>query len=566
MNVQAFDRQDFDLFSFDEVKPRFDDMLCREIKDGNGFRELLADYNRLLKWIHECGGRLRLAADREMTTENTEKSLAFTRNVITAMASTDNQLKNRIFELGKEYDPGIPGYAAYRNRLSLQLKLFRQENVELQKQITEATSRFFKGMSAISRSFKGEQLSYSMLSDRLKQSNSADRELIYSLLADADDEMAEVSDGVLDQILELRQQQARHAGYTHCLEYLCHVIGRSDYSLTEVKAMHLSVREKLAPLYAALLDYKAKKDGRTETRPWDMASEFFNWSEEGLMKDKDFHKVVTEILDEVAHQPLNEYYQWMKTEDLLDLDSRMGKRSGAYCMSMYHSGKPFILSNIGHPIDRYTTFFHELGHAWHFGRSRHLGFMEVCYAPMEVNELASQALELICLGKFSKALTGSHEAENKFKMLIYVNTLKTVIYSSLMDEFCHWLYENPGHTHSERSAQWTYLNSLYYPSVNYNIEGKLRNSYRAVGHFYFDSRPLYHIEYGISQLGALQVYQEYQKYPAKALQAYDHALSLGYTATIPEIYRAAGAEFDFSENGIAKTATIAQQAIDSLIH
>ena len=566
MEWKSFNRQDFDLQTFDEVKPLFDELIGREIKNDTEFRNLLADYNRVLKWVYECGARLRLAADREMSAENTEKALAFTRNVLTVMASADNQLKSRIFELGKEHDPAIPGYSAHRNRLALNLKLFRQENVELQKQLSEASSQFFKAMAGLSRSYGGELLSYSMLSDRLKQAKGAERELIYELLAGADDEMAQSADDALDQIIKLRHQQARNASYENTLEYLCHSIGRTDYSLSDVKALHVSVREKLSPLYATLLNYKAEKDGRAETMPWDMASEFFNWTEEGLLTDRDFHEAASEILDEVNHQALKEYYQWMKEEDLLDIDSRLGKRAGAYCMSMHHSGKPFIMSNIGHPVDRYTTFFHELGHAWHFGKSRHIGFVEVSYAPMEVNELASQALELICLAKFSRALTGSADAENKFLMMIYVNTLKTVIYSSLMDEFCHWLYENPEHTHAERAAQWKHLNSLYYPSVNFNIKGKLRNSYRMVGHFYFDSRPLYHIEYGISQLGALQVYQNYRQHPEKALQEYDQALSLGYTQNIPEIYRTAGAEFDFSENGIARTASMAKQAIEALIN
>jgi oligoendopeptidase F len=135
MEWKSFNREDFDLQTFDEVKPLFDELIGREIKNDNEFRNLLADYNRLLKWVYECGARLRLAADREMSAENTEKALAFTRNVLTVMASADNQLKSKIFELGKEHDPAIPGYSAHRNRLALNLKLFRQENVELQKQL-----------------------------------------------------------------------------------------------------------------------------------------------------------------------------------------------------------------------------------------------------------------------------------------------------------------------------------------------------------------------------------------------------------------------------------------------
>ena len=58
--------------------------------------------------------------------------------------------------------------------------------------------------------------------------------------------------------------------------------------------------------------------------------------------------------------------------------------------------------------------------------------------------------------------------------------------------------------------------------------------------------PFYYIEYGMAQLGAIAVWRNYKQNPELAIKNYKNALALGYTKTIPEIYKAAGIKFDFS--------------------
>ncbi len=60
--------------------------------------------------------------------------------------------------------------------------------------------------------------------------------------------------------------------------------------------------------------------------------------------------------------------------------------------------------------------------------------------------------------------------------------------------------------------------------------------------------PFYYIEYGIAQLGAIAVWKKYKENPENALDQFEQALSLGYSVPIPEIYKAAGISFDFSED------------------
>jgi oligoendopeptidase F len=57
--------------------------------------------------------------------------------------------------------------------------------------------------------------------------------------------------------------------------------------------------------------------------------------------------------------------------------------------------------------------------------------------------------------------------------------------------------------------------------------------------------PLYYIEYGIAQLGALQVWANSHRDKAQALRAYRRALAIGGARPLPELFRAAECRFEF---------------------
>ena len=64
--------------------------------------------------------------------------------------------------------------------------------------------------------------------------------------------------------------------------------------------------------------------------------------------------------------------------------------------------------------------------------------------------------------------------------------------------------------------------------------------------------PFYYIEYGLAQLGALQVWLNARRDHTSALAAYRRALALGGTVTLPEMYRAAGVDLVFDRGRVAE--------------
>ncbi len=77
--------------------------------------------------------------------------------------------------------------------------------------------------------------------------------------------------------------------------------------------------------------------------------------------------------------------------------------------------------------------------------------------------------------------------------------------------------------------------------------------------------PFYYIEYGIAQLGAIGLWKQYKDNSKKALKNYKKMLQLGNSNTIPELYKAAGLEFDFSSSHIEGLCDFVKKELDKIL-
>jgi oligoendopeptidase F len=76
--------------------------------------------------------------------------------------------------------------------------------------------------------------------------------------------------------------------------------------------------------------------------------------------------------------------------------------------------------------------------------------------------------------------------------------------------------------------------------------------------------PFYYVEYGIAQLGALQVWANSKRDRVSALKDYKHALTLGGSRPLPELFAAAGCRFDFSSETIQPLIQLARTELAAL--
>ena len=246
-----------------------------------------------------------------------------------------------------------------------------------------------------------------------------------------------------------------------------------------------------------------------------------------------------------------------------DLESRKGKAPGGYNCPLTESGAPFIFMNAAGQLDDVTTMVHEGGHAIHSFLAHELeltGFKEY---PTEIAEVASMAMELFSMNHWQVFFDNKEELiRAKEQQLERVITIFPWI--ATIDKFQHWIYENPNHTEEERADQWVnILDEFSTPVIDFSgLDEYRRFGWQRQLHLF--EVPFYYIEYGIAQLGAIGLWQQYQQNPEAAINNYITALKLGGTKTLPALFKAAGLEFNLSPSHIQHLMLFVKQEMESL--
>jgi len=287
-----------------------------------------------------------------------------------------------------------------------------------------------------------------------------------------------------------------------------------------------------------------KKMGLSALKPWDLSVD-----PDGLPPLKPFEKTeklvlgCENILRKVDPQ-FGDIFNNMKKLGLLDLESRVGKAPGGYNTTLSETRLPFIFMNsvgLDHDV---RTLLHESGHAMHGFISRSIPFSPYRHSPMEFCEVASMSMELM-----ADPFLGEFYADPKEVARSAVRHLEDVItllpWIATVDAFQHWIYTHPGHSREERSAFWVSLRNRFGGVVDWTgLEEIQASLWHRQLHIF--EVPFYYIEYGIAQLGALQVWNNFRKDRKEGVRLYKQGLAVGGTKTLPEIFKSAGIRFDFS--------------------
>jgi oligoendopeptidase F len=253
----------------------------------------------------------------------------------------------------------------------------------------------------------------------------------------------------------------------------------------------------------------------------------------------------------------------MKSMGHLDLDSRKGKAPGGYNCPLSESGAPFIFMNAAGQMHDVTTMVHEGGHAIHSFLAHPLELSAFKEYPMEIAEVASMSMELFSMDEWESFFNDKDDLQRaKEHQLERVITIFPWI--ATIDKFQHWIYLNPQHTLEERSAKWyEILNEFSSSEMDFSgLEEFRKYAWQRQLHLF--EVPFYYIEYGIAQLGAIGLWMQYKQNKESALNNYTKALSLGGTKTLPELYEAAGLEFNLSPAYIKKLMDFVNTEISKL--
>ena len=550
--------EDFEGLNWDVIQPYYDELLARSLTP-EATAQWLKDWSHLEALLSDTYTDLHIAYD--LDTASAEKKAAAERylsEIYPRRLVAQQPLKVKLVESG--YD--APEHAIFLRTVRNEIALFREENVPLLAEVSQLELEYQQIMGGMTVEFQGKELTIQQLRPFQLDTDAALREAAWRAGRERQMKDRAALHELFDQMIALRQQIAHNAGFANYRDYMFRSMGRFDYGPDDCKTFHRAIERAVVPAVTQRLEHRRELMGVSDLRPWDTSVDPLGRPALKPFKDVEMLIQRTSAVFKRVDPVLAGYYDTMMREHLLDLESRKGKAPGGYSTTYHLHGLAFIFMNVVGTADDVRTLLHEAGHSFHTFEMSKLPLIWDRDIPMEIAEVASMAMELLAAPYLGEFFTEEEQLRAAVEHL--EGTLAFLPYMAVVDAFQHWIYENPGHTHAERDACWLRLMERFMPGVNWDgLEDERASYWQRQIHIY--QVPFYYVEYGIAQVGAWQVWRNSLSEPVKALEDYRAALALGYTRTLPELYKTAGARFALDdEQLLAELVALLESRLETL--
>ena len=545
---RSFVTSPIDPANADALVALYQQLIDRQISSVAELEQWLGDVSELTAIVDEYGSRRYIDKSCHTEDEQIEKRyLHFVEEV-------EPKIKPPFFELQKKFlaSPFAsqltgPRYDMLRRKWQADVELFRPENVAIETDISKKVNGYDKIFGRMMVEFRGQQYTMQQLARFFEDNDRQTRQEAWQATTDRRLQERDAVDDIFESLMPLRQKIAANIGLSDYRAYVWKALKRFDYTPDDCLKFADAIAHACVPVVAELNRQRVQELVIDSLRPWDLEVDPkgrpplhpFDASQTQTLVDKTkqiFHRLSPEL--ETDFTLLEQHHN-------LDLQSRKGKQPGGYQMSLEESKQPFIFMNAAGLQRDVETLLHEGGHAFHFlAASRKEPLVFLRSAPMEFCEVASMSMELLGSEHFDIFYDEAQAARAKRKMIEGI--IRFLPWMATIDSFQHWMYTHPQHTRQERTDFWISLLDRFGSGVDWSgLEAARASSWQRQLHLFH--APFYYIEYGIAQLGALQLWMKSKEDPRRALANYRAALALGGTRPLPELFAAAGIRFDFSE-------------------
>jgi oligoendopeptidase F len=544
---RLFVPHDLDVADWSKIEPVGKKLLDRPINSVTDLEKWLLDVSELSAVIDEYGSRRYI--DKSCHTEDK----AIEQRFLHYVENIEPKFKTLTFELQKKYlaSPFRSQLTDARYRIldrqwQADVDIFRDQNVPLETEVTKLVTDYDKVCGAMIVSFRGKDYTMQQMARFTEEPDRTTRQEAWEASTRRRlQDRAKVED-LFDRILPLRERIARNAGFANYREYTWKALKRFDYTAEDCIRFADSIEKTVVPLVDELDRQRARDLGLERLRPWDLAVDPKNRPPLRPFVDTDIdgfvHKTWS-IFNKLSPQ-LAADFDVLRQRRNLDLGSRKGKQPGGYQSTLNEVREPFIFMNAAGLQRDVETLLHEGGHAFHALAARDEPLVFLRHAPMEFCEVASMAMELF--GSEHLDVFYSAADANRAKRVHFEGIIRFFPWMATIDAFQHWLYTHAGHSRGERTQAWLDLMGRFGSKLDWSGYEPAREAWwqRQLHLFHV---PFYYVEYGIAQLGALQLWMKAKQDPQRALAGYRAGLKLGGTRSLPELFTAAGIHFDFSE-------------------
>ena len=560
---RTFVPEDTNLTNCDEVVALHNQLIERDIASVEDIKRWILDRSELESALDQAGSILYIRMTcKTDDPDRVEKYKGFIENIVPAIKPLEDQLNRKYIETQKKFPLEEDRYEIYTKEIRTDLELFVEANVELETKVDLLSQEYQSICGAMTVDFDGQERTLPEMGKYLLDPDRSLRERAWKASAKRRLNEKDKLDDLFDKMLAIRNTLATNAEFDNYCNYKFKALHRFDYTPQDCVAYHDSIERLVVPLWAQVLEKRKRQMNIDVLKPWDTAVDPLG--RQPLKPFDDVKDLISGCKD-VFHQidnELGEQFTQMIECGLLDLQSRKGKAPGGYQSTLNESRKPFIFMNAVGIDSDVRTLLHEGGHAFHSLACSHDELLDYRHGPMEFNEVASMGMELLAdpylnvfYGDEDKIRSCSSHLEDILFTLIWVATI---------DAFQHWIYTNPTHNADQRRQQWLAIRKRFSGGVVDWSGLDEEHAYMWHRQLHIFEVPFYYIEYGIAQLGALQLWMNSKKDQAKALKQYRSALYLGGSKPLPELFATAGLNFDFSEKTISPLVEEVQKELSKV--
>lgn len=365
---------------------------------------------------------------------------------------------------------------------------------------------------------------------------------------------------IYDEQVKVRHQIAQKLGYNNFVELGYARMVRSDYNAEMVAVFREQVRKHIVPLASALYERQRKRLNLEKLTCYDEGFRFASGNPKPKGDPDWIVNKAAQMYRELSPET-NDFFGFMINNNLMDLVNRKGKATGGYCIYINEHKSPYIFSNFCGTSGDIDVLTHEAGHAFQVYSSRDVALKEYIWPTMEACEIHSMSMEFFTWPWMNLFF---EEETDKYKFGHLAGAIKFLPYGVAVDEFQHYVYENPNASIEERNQAWRKIEQKYLPHRDYDSNEFLEGGgfWQKQSHIF--TTPFYYIDYTLAQFCAFQFWMRDRQDHDSAWSDYLNLCKAGGSHSFLDLVKLAGLRSPFEDNCIEEVVKEIKNWLDNV--
>ncbi len=450
----------------------------------------------------------------------------------------NSKYKNELIDEFGEY---------YFKQIETNLKTFDEKMIPLMVEESNLNREYDKLLASAQIEFDGKINNLPEMGPYLQNLDRKIRHQAQLKVSNFFEEHEEKLDNIYDRLVKIRDEKARIKGYENYIELGYYSMGRTDYNSEDVKAYREQIKKDVVPIVREFNKRKSLRLGIENLKSYDTIS-FLSGNPTPKGTKDELINVAKEMYKTLSKET-NDFFTFMLTHELFDLEAKPGKTGGGYCTYMAKFRSPFIFANFNGTAHDVDVLTHEAGHAFQIYSSKD-NIPSQRWPGMESAEIHSMSMEFFAwpwIPKFFK------EDATKYYFTHLTGAISFLPYGALVDEFQHEVYANPNLTPEERKTLWRNLEKIYLPDKDYDDDLFMEKGTYWYRQSHIFGAPFYYIDYTLAQVIAFQFWVLNHENKKDAWDKYYHLCKLGGSKGFIGLINEVGLKSPFKDGTIRET-------------